>query len=54
MSAGAGHEGIRIVLIGRADGRTDGLPVGNYLASYNPEATVATAWPGGRQTQPRR
>ncbi len=28
---------IRIVLISYADGRTDGLPVGAYLASYNPE-----------------
>lgn len=37
MSADVGREGIRIVLIGRADGRTEGLPVGNYLASYNPE-----------------
>jgi hypothetical protein len=30
-------EGFRIVLISRADGRTDGVPVGNYLANYNPE-----------------
>ena len=37
MSPGPSGEGIRIVLIGRADGRTDGLPVGNYLASYSPE-----------------
>jgi hypothetical protein len=28
---------IRIVLISFADGRTQGLPVGAYLASYNPE-----------------
>ena len=28
---------VRIVLISYADGRTDGLPVGAYLASYNPE-----------------
>ena len=29
---------IRIVLISLADGRTDGVPVGCYLASYDPEA----------------
>jgi hypothetical protein len=28
---------VRIVLISLADGRTDGVPVGSYLASYNPE-----------------
>jgi len=28
---------VRIVLISFADGRTEDLPVGAYLASYNPE-----------------
>jgi hypothetical protein len=28
---------IRIVLISHADGRTDGVSVGAYLASYDPE-----------------
>jgi hypothetical protein len=28
---------VRIVLISLADGRTDGVPVGAYLASYSPE-----------------
>jgi hypothetical protein len=28
---------VRIVLISFTDGRTEGLPVGSYLASYNPE-----------------
>ncbi|MGB6455966.1 MAG: hypothetical protein WBH47_15955 [Streptosporangiaceae bacterium] len=38
MPARTGEDGIRIVLISLANGRTDGVPVGNYLASYNPEA----------------
>ena len=29
---------IRLVLVSLADGRTDGLPVGHYLTSYDPEA----------------
>jgi hypothetical protein len=29
---------LKIVLISLADGRTDGLPVGSCLASYDPEA----------------
>jgi hypothetical protein len=29
--------GFRIVLISLANGRTDGVPVGSYLASYDPE-----------------
>jgi len=37
MKAGASDAGFRIVLISRADGRTDGVPVGSYLASYDPE-----------------
>jgi hypothetical protein len=28
----------RLVLVSLADGRTDGIPVGCYLASYDPEA----------------
>jgi hypothetical protein len=28
---------LTIVLISLADGRTEGVPVGSYLASYNPE-----------------
>ena len=28
----------RLVLVSLADGRTDGVPVGWYLASYDPEA----------------
>lgn len=37
MTSDASEMGLRIVLISRADGRTDGVPVGIYLASYNPE-----------------
>jgi hypothetical protein len=37
MAAEPADEGIRIVLIGLADGRTKGVPVGSYLASYSPE-----------------
>jgi hypothetical protein len=33
----ARRNGIRIILISLADGRTEGVPVGHYLASYNPE-----------------
>jgi len=29
---------IRLRLVSLADGRTDGVPVGRYLASYEPEA----------------
>jgi hypothetical protein len=37
MAAEIGEEGIRIVLISLANGRTDGVPVGSYLAGYSPE-----------------
>jgi hypothetical protein len=37
MSADDGADGFRIVLISLSDGRTEGLPVGAYLASYSPE-----------------
>jgi hypothetical protein len=36
--ADAAVKPIRFRLISMADGRTDGLPVGCYLASYDPEA----------------
>ncbi len=29
---------IRLVLVSLADGRTEGVPIGCYLASYDPEA----------------
>jgi hypothetical protein len=35
-------EGFRIVLISLANGRTDGVPVGSYLASYDPEGADGT------------
>ncbi len=53
MAAGLPETQIRIVLISYADGRTDGLPVGAYLASYNPRATEATASPPGPATRHR-
>ena len=37
MAAELPESEIRIVLISRADGRTDGVPVGAYLSSYDPE-----------------
>ncbi len=37
MAAEFPETAVRIVLISRADGRTEGVPVGSYLASYNPE-----------------
>jgi hypothetical protein len=37
MAAEIGEVGIRIVLISLANGRSDGVPVGAYLASYDPE-----------------
>jgi hypothetical protein len=37
MTVEAGDTGFRIVLMSRDDGRTEGVPVGDYLASYNPE-----------------
>jgi hypothetical protein len=37
VAADPGREGIRIMLISLADGRTEGVPVGHDLASYNPE-----------------
>jgi hypothetical protein len=38
MSAAAAPAAVRVVLIAKADGSTDGLPVGCYLAYYDPEA----------------
>jgi hypothetical protein len=44
---------IRLVLTGLADGRTDGIPVGCYLARYDPDAHdgngVAHWTPGQKQ-----
>jgi hypothetical protein len=37
LAADPREDGIRIILISLADGRTEGVPVGHYLASYNPE-----------------
>jgi hypothetical protein len=37
MPTDAIETGFRIVLISLADGRTEGVPVGSYLASYDPE-----------------
>ena len=37
MAAELPETQVRIVLISLADGRTEGVPVGSYLASYNPE-----------------
>jgi hypothetical protein len=37
MPADPMHEQIRLVLVSMADGRTDGVPVGCYLANYDPE-----------------
>lgn len=38
MTPGTGEtEGLRIVVISLVDGRTEGVPVGRYLASYDPE-----------------
>ena len=37
MSAEAIQRQLKIVLISLADGRTDGVAVGAYLASYDPE-----------------
>lgn len=37
MNADPSREQIRLVLVSMADGRTDGLPVGFYLADYDPE-----------------
>ena len=31
-------KGFRLVLVSMADGKTEGVPVGWYLASYSPEA----------------
>jgi hypothetical protein len=42
MAAEPAQEGIRIVLISLADGRTEGVPVGSYLASYSPEGANGT------------
>ena len=38
MAANGTQEGIRLVLVSLADGRTEGVPVGCYLASFEPEA----------------
>jgi hypothetical protein len=40
MTADPVEPGVRIVLISLADGRTEGVPVGSYLASYNPEGAA--------------
>ncbi len=37
MASDVPKTGFRIVLISLSDGRTDGIPVCSYLASYNPE-----------------
>ena len=37
MAAELPETEIRIVLISFSDGRTKGLPIGSYLASYDPE-----------------
>ena len=37
MAAELPETAVRIVLISLADGRTDGVPVGAYLASYDPD-----------------
>ena len=37
MAAEDSDTGLRIVLISLANGQTDGVPVGAYLASYEPE-----------------
>ena len=42
MAAELPETGFRIVLISLADGRTDGVPVGAYLASYDPEGDGGT------------
>ncbi len=38
MVADTNQDYLRIVLVSLADGQTDGVPVGSYLASYDPEA----------------
>lgn len=38
MTTDSATAGIRLVLVSLADGETDGVPVGWYLASYDPEA----------------
>ena len=37
MAADVPDVGFRIILISLSDGRTEGVPVGSYLAIYNPE-----------------
>jgi hypothetical protein len=34
------RDGVKIVLISLADGRTEVVPVGSYLASYTPEGDL--------------
>jgi len=49
MAAEPAEGGIRIVLISLVDGRTEGVPVGSYLASYSPEGANGTGvaqWTG--------
>ncbi len=43
----ATQAGFRLVLVSLADGRTEGVPVGCYLASFDPEAAEgngAASW----------
>jgi hypothetical protein len=54
MAAETNATQIRLVLVSMADGRTDGVPVGSYLADYDPEATTDMASPRGLQTPTRR
>jgi hypothetical protein len=42
LAADISGEGFTIVLIRLADGRTDGVPVGCYLASFDPEGARGT------------
>jgi hypothetical protein len=47
LSADTTAAPVRIVLISLADGRTEGMPVGHYLASCDPEAAdgnSAASW----------
>lgn len=37
MTADVNATQIRLILVSMADGRTDGIPVGCYLADYDPE-----------------
>ena len=52
MTADPIESGVRIVLISLADGRTEGVPVGSYLASYNPEGAAGKGLPSGLHSDP--